>query len=492
MRIEVHYGASVDVEVICIQSVWVPHAWKRILATQSQCESGVALVTHSVSIRAKYQPAGCTSTKFWCTRWVLFDMRTQYPQATCLVRNWLISGLPFPDNVVAHVVNAWKCRSTAIHQRYACHFVRNHNYACDVRNECPVTHNALIYCSPTTAIAWRVDCEYGHHTRWMSHRLRPEKKFCRAFTGLLLRSKCCVFCRSVGLIIPFLLLTSCLYLIVVLRCDICHERTLFLCFAVSFVTNTLNFSRCHFQSARSPIKSLPESLQRYCLERKCSLPPTVRLFITPDEHEGVLRANTPNSRSQSVSEAQGPAESNDSIVNPSVDVSQDDIDHLRSVTSALCKYALEQQSESSPRVHQLRVISEHLLHLRGGQDHVNAVWNFVTSLVLRSSYLDAKIGDSKYVVHGFDKQLETGLRQLKAAISKKEQVLKSGATENTGQQEDVPDNESDSPLQRRNSKSYTNFGILQTLTAVIPTETRSICLQVRVVACFDTWVTNFG
>ena len=74
-----------------------------------------------------------------------------------------------------------------------------------------------------------------------------------------------------------------------------------------------------------------------------------------------------------------------------------------------------QQTDENARPEQLLVIMEHLLHISGTKDHTNAVWSFVTNMVLRASYLDADISaseDTGALTRGFDQQLKTGLTSL--------------------------------------------------------------------------------
>ena len=99
---------------------------------------------------------------------------------------------------------------------------------------------------------------------------------------------------------------------------------------------------------------------------------------------------------------------------------------LRETMTALHSKVL--QTDENARPEQLLVILEHLLHISGTKDHTNAVWSFVTNMVLRASYLDADISasagtgsdiaeDTGALTRGFDKQLKTGLTSLWRRLS---------------------------------------------------------------------------
>lgn len=64
------------------------------------------------------------------------------------------------------------------------------------------------------------------------------------------------------------------------------------------------------------------------------------------------------------------------------------------------------------RPQQLLVILEHLTQLGGSDTHADAVWGFVTNVVLRATYLDSELispqNKNGAIIKGFDRQLEVG------------------------------------------------------------------------------------
>eukprot|EP00040_Diaphanoeca_grandis_P044292 m.270485 g.270485 ORF g.270485 m.270485 type:complete len:1035 (-) comp90404_c0_seq1:8-3112(-) len=88
---------------------------------------------------------------------------------------------------------------------------------------------------------------------------------------------------------------------------------------------------------------------------------------------------------------------------------------------------LSQEGDSSARPEQLSVILEHLNHVQGASEHTDAVWSFVTNMILRAPYLDGEVQNPNSEADdthetpgkgrrqsemGFDLQLQSGLRNL--------------------------------------------------------------------------------
>jgi hypothetical protein len=120
-------------------------------------------------------------------------------------------------------------------------------------------------------------------------------------------------------------------------------------------------------------------------------------ILRPAVPEAVVKAR----RATAVEEDEQVAMQLQATINTMLASAADDADHTEG---------------GSARPHKLLVILQHLAKVTGTIGHVDAVWDFVTSLVLRATYLDSHVvkeeNQKSASVKGFDRQLEIGLRSL--------------------------------------------------------------------------------
>lgn len=80
--------------------------------------------------------------------------------------------------------------------------------------------------------------------------------------------------------------------------------------------------------------------------------------------------------------------------------------------------AVLQRVTFKPQSEQLLSILQHLLAIEGSADHIKVVWDFITNMIHRATYLDAEVrgASQEAVTTGFERQLEIGLLGLRKRL----------------------------------------------------------------------------